>query len=439
MSGDITLVDQGAIVSLTPEGMLRQVVSEACPAGETAGSLQASPTRVAYSQDGQLVVVDDKNLVHRQGTDGRWKEVAGSLAHCKRSGRGCLLSEFEEAVTVASKARFVSLGGVAVGPDGTIFVVDTERHHVRSIGPARLQPSPTSGRLELLQAGQDELLEFSPAGRHLATRGLYGGPGLTFLYAGPLLAELRDGSGNTVELERAAGRLVGLTLNSRHRYRARLDKAARLEQLVSPAGLITTYRYGSGGLLARRLLDRTLHTVWLWDGLGGLVDKLSTASPAPPSPPAGNTELVLTAQPSPLIETLFPGQADSQSINMGLSELADNETLHVVRWEHFAHARTRAAFGPDVDGIGKRLVVNGELAFTSELHPRSQIQSLYDAEGAQLLKVEQYGVPRRTILIPRNLPAVELTFDPAGRPDAWSWGQQREQVTIFRLKAGAEP
>jgi hypothetical protein len=53
---------------------------------------------------------------------------------------------------------------------------------------------------------------------------------------------------------------------------------------------------------------------------------------------------------------------------------------YVLKSQHnmnsvFFSSRTRSSFPQTVDGIGKRLIINEETIFTSELHPRNMIQS----------------------------------------------------------------
>ena len=82
------------------------------------------------------------------------------------------------------------------------------------------------------------------------------------------------------------------------------------------------------------------------------------------------------------------------------------------------------SFALDVDGIGKKLTVNGEIAATAELHPRSMIRSLYDNNGIQMLKVEEYGVSKRTILWPKSpYHPVDRIYDDTGKVHNWSWGE----------------
>ena len=55
-----------------------------------------------------------------------------------------------------------------------------------------------------------------------------------------------------------------------------------------------------------------------------------------------------------------------------------------LSWEHYILLRQRNFEG--VDGIGKRFLVDGKLAFSMEMHPRSGIQSLQDRDSEQLLR-----------------------------------------------------
>ncbi len=92
--------------------------------GEPATAARLSvPSGVAVGLDGSLFVVDGNRRVRRIGPDGIITTVAGSGV-LGFSGDGGL----------ATAARFFSPDGVAVGLDGSLFVADTGNHRIRRIG-----------------------------------------------------------------------------------------------------------------------------------------------------------------------------------------------------------------------------------------------------------------------------------------------------------------
>ena len=50
-----------------------------------------------------------------------------------------------------------------------------------------------------------------------------------------------------------------------------------------------------------------------------------------------------------------------------------------LNWDFYLHYLSRTFDG--FSGLGKHFYVNGTHIFTSEMHPRSGIQALYDSKG----------------------------------------------------------
>ena len=122
--------------------------------------------KIAYSPNGDLIVADDKGMIHKYVNIGRFEEVAGSMSYCKRSSNGCLQSDFEEVLTVASKANFLHISDITVGPDGTIYVADMAKHHVRSIYPFIPKLNPRE-KYEIMSANTGEMFVFDKNGIHV--------------------------------------------------------------------------------------------------------------------------------------------------------------------------------------------------------------------------------------------------------------------------------
>ena len=429
VTGEITVVDQGAIFSLTREGRVRQELSNNCPG--QAPLLRYSPSKISFSPDGDLVVADDNNILHKIDHNHRVEEVAGSLSYCKRSTKGCLQSDFDENLTVASKARFSSIGGIHVGGDGTIYIADSGKHLLRKIRMT-LPTMTDSGEFQVISADTDEVFIFDREGRHLSTRGLFidQATGLDFKYSGSGLVEVRDKSMNDVKIVRAAGAASNIVLSSGVKFHLKINKAGQLEQVISPSGLLHLYKYDSRSFITRKMLDRKVQYLYDYDNNGHL-SKVAGLDISMSNVPAEKHKRLILRGENELMDSLYGEKARLNPKTIGYEQSGgEGGDVHRVQWEYFIHsARTRFSFSANVDGIGKRLLVNGEVALTSELHPRSRIRSLYDETGLQLLKVEMYAVPKRTILIPSNsFSHVDQTYDDLGRPEGWSWGQMVETL-----------
>ena len=79
-------------------------------------------------------------------------------------------------------------------------------------------------------------------------------------------------------------------------------------------------------------------------------------------------------------------------------------------------------------GLGKHFYVNNSQVFSSEMHPRSGIQAIYDNQGDLIVKVEEYQVPPRK-LWSSNLNKIHIVdehFDYQRRLLQWTWGPRSE-------------
>lgn len=86
-----------------------------------------------------------------------------------------------------------------------------------------------------------------------------------------------------------------------------------------------------------------------------------------------------------------------------------------------------------VDGIGKRFLVSGQLAFIMEMHPRSGIQAMLDRDNRQLLRVEQFHIPARRMWIPidRYSPVLE-SFNRQHQLTIWKRGNVTRRLLYDR-------
>ncbi len=141
--------------------------------------------------------------------------------------------------------------GVAASPDGVVYLTD------HSAGPRVLAvrealPGFWEGATHLIPSG-GELLAFDGRGRHLTTRdALTGALRLAFAYDEEgRLASLTDGDGNTTTVERAAdGTPTALVAPRGQRTELSLDPEGWLASVVNPAGEEVRLGYHPGGLLA---------------------------------------------------------------------------------------------------------------------------------------------------------------------------------------------
>ena len=427
VNSDLTLVDQGTVVHITKQGRIREIFNVNCEQEK----MKYSPSKVAYSPNGDLFVVDDKGMIHKYNNEGKSEEVAGSMSFCKRSSNGCLQSDFDKVLTVASKAKFHHISDISVGPEGTIYVADMAKHHVRAIYPFIPKLNPRE-KYEIMSADSGEMFEFDRNGIHVSTRGLFASAtGYDFVSnADNELVAVHDKNMNNIKVERATGELE---LSNGLKYHIKINKKGDLEQIVAPTGHAVIYRYSkAGGLIARKMVDRKLQFIYKYDNMGHLQSRISPLTTVQDTQdylaPSPNIRYI--TEENELLEKLYDIESKINDVTVGYASDMDGAVVHDIQWKYFVHSpRLRSSFGGNVDGIGKKLFLNGELSFSSELHPRSMIQSIYDSNGIQLLKVEEYGVPKRTIFFPRSpFYPVDQTYDDQRRPKKWKWGDMWEEI-----------
>ena len=92
---------------------------------------------------------------------------------------------------------------------------------------------------------------------------------------------------------------------------------------------------------------------------------------------------------------------------------------------------TSRTFDP-FSGLGKRLLSNdNSVMLSSEMHPRSGAQSIYDGNGNLIVKMEEDYVPPRRYWQVNSTQTYFLaeTFDYQRRLTQWQWGDLKGNMT----------
>ena len=99
-------------------------------------------------------------------------------------------------------------------------------------------------------------------------------------------------------------------------------------------------------------------------------------------------------------------------------------------WDFYMRATSRT-FDP-FSGLGKRLLSNdNSVMLSSEMHPRSGAQSIYDGNGNLIVKMEEDYVPPRRYWQVNTTQTYFLaeTFDYQRRLTQWQWGDLKVNIT----------
>lgn len=199
------------------------------------------PDKLALAADGSLYIADRGN--HRI----RMLDSAGYITTIAGSGT----SGFSGDNGPVALARLQFPGGVALAPDGGVYVVDTGNNRVREV--ARAEASANGAEFLVPAADGGRLFEFSSAGRHLRTLDAVTGVTLIrFGYDdGGRLLGIEDAAGNRTTVSRS---VAGAARAIRGPYGQdtglEFDDNGYLQAVIDPATHAWRMEYAPGGLLS---------------------------------------------------------------------------------------------------------------------------------------------------------------------------------------------
>ncbi|WP_375773297.1 hypothetical protein NR798_21260 [Archangium gephyra] len=229
------------------DGSWSPLVGDGGPA--TSGQLSV-PKGLAFDAGGNLYIVDHLTRIRRVSPAGTLTRQAGSPEVTGYNGEGL----------PSPRALFDSPVGIAVGPDGYLYVSDEWNYRIRRVGSAR--PWMAGSKAWVPSEDGRELYVFSHQDRHLRTvDALTQGVLYEFGYdAAGRLTSIQDRNGLMTRIERdASGRPLALVAPHGQRTRLELDANGYLSAIINPAsertelthtpeGLLTSLRDARGGL-----------------------------------------------------------------------------------------------------------------------------------------------------------------------------------------------
>jgi RHS repeat-associated protein len=213
---------------------------------------------VAVDYDGTLYIADGMSRVRRVAANGIITTVAGSQPGYCCDGY------------LATAARLNTPTGVAVGPDGTLYVSDSGNQRVRRVllGPdvaPTLVPSADGTEVYVFDAESQRHLRTLDA----VSRGIR----YAFAYdAAGRLVSVTDGLGNVTTVERDGnGRPMAIVGPYGHRTTLTLDANGYLASVSNPAGETHRMQYSADGLLNRLESPRGHASTMTYDDVGRLL------------------------------------------------------------------------------------------------------------------------------------------------------------------------
>ncbi|MDE2179981.1 MAG: tandem-95 repeat protein [candidate division NC10 bacterium] len=248
-----------------PDGIITTVAGGGTPPdglGDGGSATQArlqGPFGVAVAPDGSLYIAAHYRI-RRVGPDGIIATVAGTGTRGFSSDGG-----------PATQAMLYPFG-VAVAPDGSVYIADYDNNRIRRVGP----PLPGFSATDLAIPSEDgrELYRFDANGRHLRTlHALTAATLYTFTYdSDGRLTQVTDGDGNVTTIQRdGSGNPTAIVAPFGQQTTLTLDSNGFLSRVTDPAGATTQLSYSSDGLLATLTDPKGNLHQFTYDSLGRLL------------------------------------------------------------------------------------------------------------------------------------------------------------------------
>jgi RHS repeat-associated protein len=214
--------------------------------GPAASAQVLQPDGVAVGPDGIVYLVDTgHHMIRRVNGDGTIETVVGSGT-----------AGYNGESLPATRANISRPRGFGLGPDGAIYVVDTDNQRIRKTTRPPAAAS-SDGSLSVASFDGRRVFVFSSLGRHLKTVDSFTGvTQLAFEYdaIGRLMAvadrELTDPNARVTHIDRdASGRALGVISPDGQYTVLEVDLSDDLRSVTDPAGGIYSFDYATGGML----------------------------------------------------------------------------------------------------------------------------------------------------------------------------------------------
>ncbi|MFN0061488.1 MAG: RHS repeat-associated core domain-containing protein [Myxococcaceae bacterium] len=252
---------------ITPDGIVRTVAGTGIAGNGTEGGI-ATQTDIEVPS-GMAVGPDGSVFIAVPRFHRIWRLIPqGKLYVAVGSASG----GFSGDEGPAPEATLNAPRGVAAAPDGTLFVADWGNFALRTVTPSL--PGFSGDPLTVPADDGTQLFTFDRAGRHLTTRDALTQATLyTFAYdASGNLAAVTDVDGEVTRVERdAAGRPLAVVAPYGQRTSFAVDGNGHLASVTNPAGHVTTLTHAASGLLEQMQDARGGVHQYRYDAAGRLV------------------------------------------------------------------------------------------------------------------------------------------------------------------------
>ena len=254
------------IFRVTADGFIRVVAGDGVcgntgDGGPAVSARLCNPHGIAQGPDGALVFADWSNA--------RIRRIDANGIITNYTGTGVLGFSGDGGPARAAQIR-QSLQ-VAFGPDGAIYISDTNNHRIRKVFP----PLPGFNNSHIAVPSRDgsELFKFNSAGRHLQTiNTLTNAVKYTFGYDGAgRLITVTDGDNNVTTIQRnGSGQPTGILSPFNQLTTVTLDANGYFATITNPNNEQNQFTYTSGGLLTLKRDPRNNQNAFTYDAQGRL-------------------------------------------------------------------------------------------------------------------------------------------------------------------------
>ncbi len=254
------------IFRVATDGLIRVVAGDGVcgntgDGGPAVSARLCNPHGITHEPNGTLVFSDWSNArIRRIDTNGVITNFAGT---------GVLGFSGDGGPSTAAQIR-QSLQ-MAFGPDGAIYISDTNNHRIRKVFPPL--PGFTNTDIAIPSTDGGELYQFNPAGRHLRTiNTLTGANKYVFGYDGAgRLITVTDGDNNVTTIQRdGAGNPTGILSPFNQLTTLMLNAGGYINKITDPASQMHQFVYSANGLMTQYTTPRNQVYVYTYDSAGRL-------------------------------------------------------------------------------------------------------------------------------------------------------------------------